>query len=111
MNPFVARTLVRSDEGVRLLNTLNPRRAASLFGWFAGREEIDFVDTGISDKVGLGYIILEWMECEIDLLFLAILRDEEIVADYTIYTRDLEGVIHDKNVSSTGTYDEPCGKQ
>jgi hypothetical protein len=58
--------------------------------WFAGRDEIDLVDTGLSDKVGLGYLILEWDECEIDTLFLAILRDEEIVADYTTYIHDLE---------------------
>lgn len=74
--------------------TLHPENRetiiAKVMGWFAGRAEIDLVDTGISDKVGLGYIILEWDECEIDQLFLAILRDEEIVADYTIYTRDLE---------------------
>jgi hypothetical protein len=30
------------------------------------------------------------MEHEIDQLFLAILRDEEIVADYTVYIRDLD---------------------
>ena len=63
-----------------------------IIGWFAGRPEIDLVDTGISDKLGLGYVILEWAECAIDQLFLAILRDEEIVADYTVYIRDLEEV-------------------
>jgi hypothetical protein len=61
-----------------------------IMGWFTGRSEIDLVDTGMSDKVGLGYIILEWLECATDTLFLAILRDEEMIADYTIYTRDLE---------------------
>ncbi|HLZ64438.1 MAG TPA: hypothetical protein VKR06_46515 [Ktedonosporobacter sp.] len=59
-------------------------------GWFAGRDEIDLVCSGISDKRGLGYIIMEWIECEIDQLFLAILRDEELVADYTTYTHELE---------------------
>jgi hypothetical protein len=63
-----------------------------IMGWFEGRPEIDLVDTGISDKAGLGYIILEWVEHAIDQLFLAILRDEELVADYTIYLRDLEEV-------------------
>ena len=63
---------------------------SKISGWFAGRPEIDLVDIGTSDKTGLGYIILEWMEHEIDQLFLAILRDEEIVADYTVYIRDLE---------------------
>jgi hypothetical protein len=63
-----------------------------IMGWFEGRPEIDLVDTGTSDKLGLGYIILEWVEHAIDQLFLAILRDEEIVADYTVYIRDLEEV-------------------
>jgi len=61
---------------------------AKIMEWFAGRPEIDLVDSGISDKAGLGYIILEWVEHEIDPLFLAILRDEELVADYTVYIRE-----------------------
>lgn len=60
-----------------------------MIGWFSDRDEVELVDHGISDKMGLGYIILEWFECEADQLFLAILRDEEIVGDYTVYTRDL----------------------
>lgn len=60
-----------------------------IIGWFSDRDEVELIDHGISDKVGLGYIILEWEECEVDPLFLAILRDEETVADYTVYTRDL----------------------
>ena len=63
---------------------------SKITGWFEGRPEIDRVDTGISDKVGLGSIILEWMACEIDQLFLAILCDEEIVADYMVSLHDLE---------------------
>jgi len=58
-------------------------------GWFRDRDEVELVDHGITDKLGLGYIILEWNECEIDQLFLAILRDEEAVEDYTVYARDL----------------------
>ena len=58
-------------------------------GWFAGRAEVGIVDVGVSDKRGLGFIIIEWLECEIDPLFLAILRDEEMVGDYTVYGRDL----------------------
>lgn len=60
-----------------------------IIGWFAGRDEVELIDHGTSDKVGLGYIIVEWYEREVDQLFLAILRDEEIVADYSVYTRDL----------------------
>jgi hypothetical protein len=61
-----------------------------IMGWFAGREEIVLVDHGLSDKVGLGYILLEWIECEIDQLFLAMLRDEDLIADYTTYIHDLK---------------------
>src|SRR6266567_5664007 len=60
-----------------------------IIGWFRDRDEVELVDHGVSDKVGCGYIILEWTECEVDQLFCDILRDEEIVADYTVYTRDL----------------------
>jgi hypothetical protein len=60
-----------------------------MMGWFRDRDEVELIDHGISDKVGQGYIILEWIECEVDPLFLAILRDEDTVEDYTVYTRDL----------------------
>jgi hypothetical protein len=60
-----------------------------MIGWFSDRDEVELIDHGYSDKAGLGYIILEWTERTIDPLFLAILRDEEIVADYAVYTRDL----------------------
>ena len=63
---------------------------AKIARWFAGREEIDIVDVGVSDKQGLGFLIIEWLECEIDQLFLAILRDKELVGDYTVYGRNLE---------------------
>jgi hypothetical protein len=69
------------------LETISQRIA----GWFAGWEEIRVVDKGVSDKVGLGFMIIEWMECEIDRLFLVMLRDEEAVGDYTVYGRVLEG--------------------
>lgn len=62
----------------------------TIMRWFRGREDIDLVCTGVSDKVGLGYIILEWVECEIDQLFLDILGSEDVFADYTTYVRDLE---------------------
>lgn len=58
--------------------------------WFNGRDEIILVDAGCSEKQEVGFIILEWEECEIDPLFLAILRDEDIVHDYSLYIRDME---------------------
>ena len=35
--------------------------AAKIARWFAGREEIDIVDVGVSDKQGLGFLIIEWL--------------------------------------------------
>lgn len=64
--------------------------AEKMARWFAGREEVDIVDVGTSDKQQLGFILIEWLECEIDPLFLAILREEELVGDYTVYGRHLE---------------------
>ena len=55
-------------------------------GWFSDRDEIILVDAGLSDKQELGQIILEWDGFEIDPLFLAILRDEEIIIDFCVYS-------------------------
>lgn len=63
------------------------RMVSQFTNWFANRGEVDLVDVGTSDKAGLGFILMEWIECEIDPLFLAILRDEEAVGDYTLYGR------------------------
>jgi hypothetical protein len=58
--------------------------------WFVDREEVTVVDYGITDKQGLGYIIIEWDECAVDPLFLDKLRDDEDVQDYTIYTLEVD---------------------
>jgi hypothetical protein len=63
---------------------------AKIEGWFADRLEVVLVDHGTTDKQGLGFLLLEWQECAIDPLFLAILRDEEHILDYTVYGRFLE---------------------
>ena len=57
--------------------------------WFADRPEVRLVDHGLSDKVGLGCLILEWHGRDVDPLFHAILREEALVADYCVYTRGL----------------------
>ena len=58
--------------------------------WFQGRSEIIQVDNGTSDKQGLGFVILEWETCMIDPLFIAILKDDERIVDYTLYQRTEE---------------------
>ena len=60
-------------------------------GWFVGRQEVQIIDFGTSDKQGLGFIMVKWRECEMDPLFLALLRDEELVGDDTVYSHNLEG--------------------
>ncbi len=57
--------------------------------WFRDRNEVILVAHG-STRQGLGFVILEWEECEVDPLFLAILEHEDIVADYAVYTRTAE---------------------
>lgn len=61
---------------------------AKIEGWFEGRSEVVIIDYGTTDKLELGYIIIEWLGYEVDDLFLAILRDEELIEDYTVYTRE-----------------------
>lgn len=61
---------------------------AKIEGWFEGRSEVVIVDYGTTDKLDLGYIIIEWLGYEVDELFIAILRDEDLIEDYTVYTRE-----------------------
>jgi hypothetical protein len=58
--------------------------------WFAGRNEVSLIDYGFSEKRGLAFIVLEWIDREIDELFLAILRDEDFIEDYAVYNRSEE---------------------
>lgn len=71
--------------------TIDPAHLEGIIGkiesWFQDRDEISLIDFGLSDKQETGVIILEWTDYEIDPLFLAILRDEELVIDFTIYNR------------------------
>jgi len=62
---------------------------AKLQQWFETRPEVEIVDLGTSDKQGLGFIILEWMECAVDPLFLSILQTEDFCGDYATYIRTL----------------------
>ncbi len=58
--------------------------------WFEDRDEIILVDSGMTSKAELGFITLEWDGCQIDPLFLAILRDEDFIEDYAVYIRSDE---------------------
>ncbi len=89
-SPQQGRVLTGQVQGVYIMLSTDYQFILNkIIGWFSDRDEVELIDHGTSDKVGLGYIILEWAECEIDQLFLSILRDEETVADYSVYTRDL----------------------
>jgi hypothetical protein len=57
--------------------------------WFENRDEVILVGHGTTAQ-GLGFLILEWQECEIDPLFLAILEHDELVEDVSVYLRNEE---------------------
>ncbi len=61
-----------------------------LHRWFEDRDEIILVDSGRSAKSESAFIVMEWDGCQIDPLFLAILRDEQFIEDYAVYTRSEE---------------------
>ena len=59
--------------------------------WFQNRpDEVRVIDTGISDKREIGYVMVEWNQRTIEPLFIDILREDETVLDYTIYQHDLQ---------------------
>ena len=57
--------------------------------WFSRADEVLLVDHGTTAS-GLGFVVMEWEEWTINPLFLAILEHEEVVDDFSVYTRDLE---------------------
>lgn len=57
---------------------------------FAERNEIILVNWGATVKQGHGYIILEWEECEVDQMFIDMLRTQEVFLDFSLYIRDEE---------------------
>ena len=67
---------------------------AQCFRWFADRDEVILIDSGVSQKAEHGDLLLEWEGCEIDPLFLALLRDDDDILDYLLYERDTEEVEH-----------------
>ena len=58
---------------------------AKLRSWFADRDEIILVGHGTTEKTGMGFILLEWDGFRIDQLFLAILDEEALIEDYSLY--------------------------
>jgi len=65
-----------------LLDTFN--------NWFEGWSHVILVESGISVKQEIAFIVLEWEESYIDQLFLQILQTEESVLDFSVYIRDGE---------------------
>lgn len=53
--------------------------------WFEDSDEVVLVGYGQTEKDGLGFIILEWEECEINPLFIKLLRHEDLIEDVSIY--------------------------
>ncbi len=63
---------------------------ATIEQWFDDREEVIFVNSGVSSKENLGYVVLEWEECQPDPLFLRILATTDFIIDYSVYVRSEE---------------------
>ena len=64
------------------------QRVLSLLeSWFGHRDEIILCASGLSEKTGLGYVVLEWEHCQPDELFLTILTTEATFVDYCRYIR------------------------
>ena len=57
--------------------------------WFEDRDEVILVDHGVTAS-GLGFIVMEWEERSIDPLFISILKHDEMIDDFSVYTRDME---------------------
>lgn len=53
--------------------------------WFDDSDEVVLVGYGQTKKDGLGFILLEWEECEINPLFIKLLQHEELIEDMSIY--------------------------
>ncbi len=74
--------------------TIQPQAHAAIIAlferWFEGRNEVELVDHGTSDKLGESFLVIEWFECEIDQLFLDILNTEDMIIDYTTYSREVD---------------------
>ena len=84
---------VLSDQVQGIYGTVAAESFADLLttvaSWFADRIDVTLVDSGTTDKLGLNYFMLEWIEREVDPLFLAILREDERIEDYTLYVREV----------------------
>lgn len=63
---------------------------ATIEAWFDRREEVIFVSEGTSNKQDLGYVVLEWEECQPDPLFIRILETTDFIVDYSVYVRSEE---------------------
>jgi hypothetical protein len=62
---------------------------AKIERWFENRDEVILEAFGTTAQ-GFGFLVLEWEECEIDPLFLSVLELDDLVEDYSIYTRNEE---------------------
>ena len=62
---------------------------ANVERWFVNRDEVILVGHGTTAQ-GVGFIVLEWEECEIDPLFLSVLELDEDIEDYSTYNRSEE---------------------
>jgi len=73
---------------VALERALTDELLPRIEGWFEERDEVAVIDLGTTDKQDHAFILLEWYDYEVDILFLTILEQEDAVIDYTVYGRE-----------------------
>lgn len=54
--------------------------------WVAEREDVILVGQGVT-AMGMGFLLLEWDGRAIDPIFLSVLRHDDTVEDFSVYTR------------------------
>ena len=59
---------------------------------FDGRLAVERIEGGLSDQQSIGFTILAWKAREIEPFFLALLRDEQSVGDFTVVWQKPGGI-------------------
>ena len=55
-----------------------------LYQLFEGRDEVILVGSGLTEKLGLGFIMLQFDGCQMDPTFRRILETEQFIIDFSV---------------------------
>ncbi len=76
-------------QGIFIVSRVELNIAHKIKHWFSNRPDVILVDTGTTDKKHYQFVQLEWTCYTIDKLLLAILDEEPLIEDYTVYGRKI----------------------